>query len=138
MAYFSYRQYYPPLDSEVSHRPFSPRIKREEDEIISTHNHNGSGSNLPFVRPQVPTQGSSHYIPNHDEEYELEGTVPRPQVEPLEEIWKHEPRVTGGDRALSYEEGESEYRTHDVPSLPPVRTVSPPQAYMYDQRAPPA
>ena len=31
MSFFAYRQYYPPLSSAASHRPFSPRIKREED-----------------------------------------------------------------------------------------------------------
>ncbi|CCM02407.1 uncharacterized protein FIBRA_04505 [Fibroporia radiculosa] len=28
-AYFAYRQYYPSLASELSHRPYSPRVKRE-------------------------------------------------------------------------------------------------------------
>ncbi|KAL5489824.1 hypothetical protein ACEPAI_4656 [Sanghuangporus weigelae] len=29
MSFFAYRQYYPPLGSPQSHRPFSPRIRRE-------------------------------------------------------------------------------------------------------------
>jgi len=35
VAYFSYRQYYPSLAAELSHRPYSPRIKREE--LLPTH-----------------------------------------------------------------------------------------------------
>ncbi|KIY51002.1 acid phosphatase/Vanadium-dependent haloperoxidase, partial [Fistulina hepatica ATCC 64428] len=31
MAYFSYRQYYPSLASELSHRPHPPRIRRDDD-----------------------------------------------------------------------------------------------------------
>ncbi|KAH6918960.1 phosphatidic acid phosphatase type 2 domain-containing protein 1A [Coprinopsis sp. MPI-PUGE-AT-0042] len=31
MSFFAYRQYYPPLTSEVSHRPYSPRIKDDSD-----------------------------------------------------------------------------------------------------------
>jgi len=31
-AYFAYRQYYPPLHSQRSQRPFSPRIEREPEQ----------------------------------------------------------------------------------------------------------
>lgn len=38
-SYFSYRQFYPSLSSERSHRPFSPRVKREVEEhsVLPTH-----------------------------------------------------------------------------------------------------
>ncbi|RXW21001.1 hypothetical protein EST38_g4851 [Candolleomyces aberdarensis] len=32
LSFFAYRQYYPSLSSEVSHRPYSPRIKSDEDD----------------------------------------------------------------------------------------------------------
>ncbi|KAL5532664.1 hypothetical protein ACEPAF_4438 [Sanghuangporus sanghuang] len=32
MSFFAYRQYYPPLSSARSHRPFSPRIRRERSD----------------------------------------------------------------------------------------------------------
>ena len=35
-AYFSYRQYYPPLQSEMSHQPYPPRVKRG-GQILPTH-----------------------------------------------------------------------------------------------------
>ncbi|EIW51708.1 acid phosphatase/Vanadium-dependent haloperoxidase [Trametes versicolor FP-101664 SS1] len=35
-AYFSYRQFYPPLWSEISHKPYSPRIKRGSH-LLPTH-----------------------------------------------------------------------------------------------------
>lgn len=42
LAFFSYRQYYPSLSSELSHRPYSPRIKEEDTNETS----NGQGSNI--------------------------------------------------------------------------------------------
>ncbi|KAF4615260.1 hypothetical protein D9613_003209 [Agrocybe pediades] len=51
-AFFAYRQYYPALSSEMAHRPYSPRIKREEDhEVLPTHiAHN-------YVGQQEPARG---------------------------------------------------------------------------------
>lgn len=81
LAYFSYRQYYPSLASELSHRPYGPRIKREEHEILPSHRH-------------APSQGQSlngngvavdRYA--DDEQLELEGTVPRPRPHGLEDEW---------------------------------------------------
>jgi diacylglycerol diphosphate phosphatase / phosphatidate phosphatase len=37
LAYFSYRQYYPSLASELSHKPYSPRIQREPEELLPVH-----------------------------------------------------------------------------------------------------
>ncbi|KAI4517199.1 phosphatidic acid phosphatase type 2/haloperoxidase [Schizophyllum commune] len=31
MTYFAYRQYYPPLHDPLAHRPYSPRIRREDE-----------------------------------------------------------------------------------------------------------
>jgi diacylglycerol diphosphate phosphatase/phosphatidate phosphatase len=33
VAYFAYRQYFPSLASPMSHKPYSPRIRREEGEL---------------------------------------------------------------------------------------------------------
>ncbi|CUA74169.1 putative diacylglycerol pyrophosphate phosphatase 1 [Rhizoctonia solani] len=53
-AYFAYRQYYPTLESPLSHKPYSPRIPREDayrdstlpftrsDDDHTAHNHNGT------------------------------------------------------------------------------------------------
>jgi len=84
-SFFSYRQYYPDLSSPLSHRPYSPRIKREETEVLPTYNtttNNNAGEN-----PAKP----STYHPNTysaEEAYELEGTVPRPEPGPLTEVWR--------------------------------------------------
>ncbi|KAH9900986.1 acid phosphatase/Vanadium-dependent haloperoxidase [Cubamyces lactineus] len=40
-AYFSYRQYYPPLQSEMSHQPYPPRVKRG-GQILPSHARDGS------------------------------------------------------------------------------------------------
>jgi diacylglycerol diphosphate phosphatase / phosphatidate phosphatase len=49
LSYFSYRQYYPPLTSELAHRPYSPRIHREDEE------------------DQRPIQGDVSYLPTHQQ-----------------------------------------------------------------------
>lgn len=81
VAYFAYRQYYPDLADEFSHRPFSPRIKDE-----------GSNFTLPVIHDQSknqrydPTGGP----PNHDS-FELDGTVQRPGPQHLRDAWmEHE------------------------------------------------
>ncbi len=91
MSYFSYRQYYPPLESEYSHRPYSPRIKREEEEVLPTHNHNTSPSSYPFLgssAPPQPNENSSFGGNQASDEYELEGTVLRPQGASLDEMFR--------------------------------------------------
>jgi hypothetical protein len=55
VSYFTYRQYYPSLASELSHRPYSPRIKREEP-VIPMHHHEANGSGiLHHPQPQTST-----------------------------------------------------------------------------------
>ncbi|KAI0957258.1 hypothetical protein AcW1_005710 [Taiwanofungus camphoratus] len=46
-GYISYRQYYPPLASEYCHRPYSPRIKREE--LLPTHHRTSSSTSAPLA-----------------------------------------------------------------------------------------
>ena len=88
-AYFSYRQYYPSLSSELSHRPYSPRIKDDLDAVLPFHRRNDSES-AP-VANQGPTSDSAHQRQESasqqqpltarvegEEDYELEGTAPRP------------------------------------------------------------
>lgn len=105
IAYFSYRQYYPSLASELSHRPYSPRIKREGEELLSLpmHQPRPSSSNDQHEPAAFPQQDQQHYMhPHHSQyqnpfpgqttrpdetEYKLAGTVQRPGV-PLEEAWK--------------------------------------------------
>lgn len=65
-SYFSYRQYFPSLASPLSHRPYSPRIEREDEpeEGLPTH--------IDSI-PNDPTQPGAH------EDMELaDGTVKRP------------------------------------------------------------
>jgi len=90
LSYFSYRQYYPSLASPVSHRPYSPRIKREDDHsILPMHHHQQKPSvseASPLHRPSHSNNSSIHS--GHEENYELAGTVPRPGPEHLEDAWK--------------------------------------------------
>ena len=88
VAYFSYRQYYPDLADELSHRPYSPRIGDES-----------AGSILP-VHDQSKNQ---RYDPpgagrNYDS-FELNGTVERPGPQRLREAWReHDESDTGEGR----------------------------------------
>ncbi|KAJ4483440.1 phosphatidic acid phosphatase type 2/haloperoxidase [Lentinula aciculospora] len=70
MAYFSYRQYYPSLSSELCHRPYSPRIAREPEVLPLHHRHQNSETSALPPRTNAP-----------------EGTVPRPDPGSLTELW---------------------------------------------------
>ena len=74
LAYLSYRQYYPSLVSKNSHRPYSPRIKRE---VLPTHNLHTLGENR---------DGGNH-ISYNDHDDASAGTVPRPDAGHLENTW---------------------------------------------------
>jgi len=83
LAYFCYRQYYPSLASEVSHLPYGPRIKEEED-TLPMH----AESHGPPFEPHTgyADDDSGAAFPSHS--YELSGTVPRPDLGPMEEMWR--------------------------------------------------
>ncbi|EDR07747.1 uncharacterized protein LACBIDRAFT_298254 [Laccaria bicolor S238N-H82] len=85
LAYFSYRQYYPSLSSELSHRPYSPRIK---DELDANLHRNDLESPVPMAnqqqgpaahrRQESAVQQQQLTATAQEEDYELEGTAPRP------------------------------------------------------------
>jgi diacylglycerol diphosphate phosphatase/phosphatidate phosphatase len=85
-SFFSYRQYFPDLSSPLSHRPYSPRIKREEADVLPTYNTTTDNNNT----GQNPTDPSKPHPDTYsvEEAYELEGTVPRPEPVPLTEVWR--------------------------------------------------
>ncbi|KAH9951231.1 phosphatidic acid phosphatase type 2/haloperoxidase [Amylocystis lapponica] len=77
VAYFSYRQYYPSLAAELSHRPYSPRIKREE--LLPMHRRSPSGLNA---------QGRYIDVRLSEDDHEL-----RPEIQPGSQqehlaVWK--------------------------------------------------
>lgn len=91
LAYFSYRQYYPSLESDLSHRPYSPRIKHDEEDVLPIHIRTGSESRAnPFLGTQARNPERFTGFEDHidAEDFELGGTVPRPRSGSLEEIWK--------------------------------------------------
>lgn len=65
LSYFSYRQYYPSLSSSFSHRPYSPRIPRYEQD--------NAGLPSPDDSPLQSRTGLAHV----GESIELAGTVKR-------------------------------------------------------------
>lgn len=82
IAYFTYRQYFPSLASPISHRPYSPRVPRDED-----------------VLPTATSHGGSRYSESGEaEQLELiDGGVRKPDPGPLEEIWRQGGDSTGND-----------------------------------------
>ncbi|KIK67444.1 hypothetical protein GYMLUDRAFT_69628 [Collybiopsis luxurians FD-317 M1] len=82
MAYFSYRQYYPSLESEFCHKPYSPRIKRESDLLPLHHRHSSAAMEGLEATALPPAQ----------EDPMAEETVPRPDPTPLTEIWGRDSR----------------------------------------------
>lgn len=88
LAYFSYRQYYPPLTSELSHRPYAPRVQHAEP-VLPVHR--SSPSEDIFVDSQVEGGIDVPYHDQHtseEEDLELNGTVRREQPAPLHQMWK--------------------------------------------------
>ncbi|KDN49466.1 hypothetical protein RSAG8_02168, partial [Rhizoctonia solani AG-8 WAC10335] len=67
LSYFSYRQYYPSLTSPFSHRPYSPRIPRYEQEQAGIPSAENAPEALPTQSEPVPA----------GESIELAGTVKR-------------------------------------------------------------
>jgi hypothetical protein len=82
LAYFCYRQYYPSLASEASHFPYGPRIK--EEEILPVHTESHAAPYEPHAE-YTDDDGVASF-PSHS--FELSGTVPRPSLGPMEEMWK--------------------------------------------------
>lgn len=78
LAYFSYRQYYPSLVSENSERPYSPRIRHEETELLPTHNLHTFGESL----------DNGNHASYSDHSDGLAETIPRPETERLKNVWR--------------------------------------------------
>ena len=77
IAYFAYRQYYPDLAAEFSHRPFSPRIKEESSATVLPVHHQSNNQRYD------PPGGSRDY-----DSFELDGTVQRPGPQHLRDAWR--------------------------------------------------
>ncbi|KAF8162941.1 phosphatidic acid phosphatase type 2/haloperoxidase [Crassisporium funariophilum] len=91
LAFFSYHQYYPSLASPLSHRPYSPRIKRDDNETLPSHTTNNpfvpSQSNYVFTGNGSTGRYNDSSFDDH-RAYELGGTVPRPGPGSLEHVWQ--------------------------------------------------
>ncbi|EIM82870.1 PAP2-domain-containing protein [Stereum hirsutum FP-91666 SS1] len=71
-AYFSYRQYYPSLASEFSHRPYGPRVKNEEDDPILPQFNDDMD---PERSPLYPMDFGESY--RDDDDGAINGALPR-------------------------------------------------------------
>ncbi|KAG9015579.1 hypothetical protein FRB94_000184 [Tulasnella sp. JGI-2019a] len=75
-AWFCYRQYYPPLDSALSHHPYSPRIRPDEEPTNGSAaglGQSGSGEalNLDGTVPRQNADRSQTGQPEHGEAYSM-------------------------------------------------------------------
>jgi|SRR5712671_1278690 len=83
MAYFSYRQYFLPLASELAHLPYSPRPQFLE----GTHD---PAPGLPYYSDPVERErGGAVVEPPRD-------TVKRNEPEQVEQTWEQGPSLEGG------------------------------------------
>jgi diacylglycerol diphosphate phosphatase / phosphatidate phosphatase len=84
-SFFSYRQYYPSLGDPLSHRPYSPRIKRELEETLPFHHRHETShdSSAPSVDEHPLAVGALQNSADPD----IDGTVKRPEPEPMKDIW---------------------------------------------------
>ncbi|KAI0831359.1 acid phosphatase/Vanadium-dependent haloperoxidase, partial [Trametes gibbosa] len=100
-AYFSYRQYYPPLQSETSQKPYSPRIKRG-GQLLPTHVRDDSETsaiaNISLVNSETRPRQERRYSdrPSIGDEETVRTAATRPGVPPLgedsrKETWHEEP-----------------------------------------------
>jgi hypothetical protein len=96
LSYFCYRQYYPSLASEFSHRPYSPRIKREDDGLLPFHASHGSRHSGHQPSVDRPLQGNVNGYDTEDQE--LESTVKRPGPQRLSDGWRENVQ-TGGEQS---------------------------------------
>jgi diacylglycerol diphosphate phosphatase / phosphatidate phosphatase len=112
-AYFSYRQYYPPLSSELAHRPYSPRIKRDEDgddtqPYLPTHHdtYSDRASPVPGPASSQPAKygGESRRRESPDrgdaESITVPGTVHRNNLGHLSDTWREGDRGEQREREL--------------------------------------
>jgi diacylglycerol diphosphate phosphatase/phosphatidate phosphatase len=81
LSYFSYRQYFPSLASPLSHRPYSPRIEREDE----------SGPGLPTHNNPQSQHPRHHSSPDERDDVELtDGTVKRSGLSHLSGGWSED------------------------------------------------
>lgn len=75
LAYFSYRQYFPSLESPLSHRPYAPRIESEDESMA-----------LPIHTDPNSPQGDRRDSGGDDVEL-IDGTVKRPGPSRISDGW---------------------------------------------------
>jgi diacylglycerol diphosphate phosphatase / phosphatidate phosphatase len=104
----SYSQYYPSLASALSHRPYSPRIRREDDQDLPVYAHHRVSDSQARRRTRDDASPGHHEVEFQRTHYrdesgsdELpgpEGTVLRTgpgNRTPLESVWKDGDQETG-------------------------------------------
>ncbi|KAH8825585.1 phosphatidic acid phosphatase type 2/haloperoxidase [Flagelloscypha sp. PMI_526] len=108
VSYFAYRQYYPHLASAEAHRPFSPRIKRDDAETTLPMHHAPRTFNLQAARDSDETLHQPDGLHN---------TVPRPNSAKLGDIWNEERRQDdeGARRSLlTSQDADESHEMHNV------------------------
>jgi len=60
VAWYGYRQYYPPIDAPQSYKPYSPRIPKEAETIPTHRQETEHSSFIPSALAQPHLQGHSH------------------------------------------------------------------------------
>ena len=98
LAFFAYRQYYPSLTSPLAHRPYSPRVRRDDDsgELLPSHGLHGSpdAHAKPYSPYEPPTGALAHQqayagpANGGSGRAAPEGTVPRGGPQSMGTMWR--------------------------------------------------
>ncbi|KAJ7046639.1 PAP2-domain-containing protein [Mycena alexandri] len=104
VSYFSYRQYYPPLTSEVSHLPYAPRVAREDLNLPSHHRRTSSSYRDDHANPDEVIDSGP-----------LEGTVARGAPSSLREVWRDTHNHQETSALNSSPSRQSHKPTHEIP-----------------------
>jgi hypothetical protein len=120
MAWYAYRQYYPPLSAEACHRPYSPRIAHEDAHITAEEGPDfipedtttvKNGPILPTTSSSALKNGGSAYIRSTQPPTFNNATDPRPSI--------------GDDNPHRHSPDDQSYHNHTTASSPLIPAAAP-------------
>lgn len=87
MSFFAYRQYYPKLSDELSHRPFEPRVRKQQqmEALELQRRPSRPGVTRRYTDTYVDVEAGPSESPHRPSRSE---TLKRPGPGPLHDVWR--------------------------------------------------